>query len=125
MSDEPINKSRLPTPADLRIWAYLETGNSINNLQAIQQFKNAMLRDAAWRLKKAGYPIQAEWIKYETAEGKKKKYKSYFKTKPEILAAGQKVEKVMQGKTVSDYASSIANLANKAIRQAELFQDAT
>ena len=95
MSEE-INKSRKPTPADLKILAWLESGQSINNLEAIQKFKNAMLRDAIWRLKGAGYPIKAEWMKYETADKVQKKYKMYYITKPTILPAGHKTQKQVE-----------------------------
>lgn len=126
MSEDKINKSRKPTPADLIILKYLESGQSINNVECIQKFKNAMLRDAIWRLKGADYPISSVWIKYETKEGKPKKYKSYFITPPEIKAAGQKVEKVMKGKTVSHYAGEVARLAKQPpVVQQSMFGEAT
>ncbi len=91
-NETELNLDRKPTPADLRILAWLEAGNSINNLQAIQQFQNACIRDCAWRLKKAGYPIHAEWKNYETKDGKKKKFKLYFLKPPEIIPTGKTVE---------------------------------
>lgn len=115
---EQINKDRKPTPADMKILAWLQTGNSINNLQAIQQFKNAMLRDAAWRLKKAGYPIQSVWIKYKTSDNVQKKYKSYFITEPTVMEAGVKVEKAVNAPT-SD--RNTARIEDNSLRQARLF----
>ncbi len=88
-----INKNRNPTPADLKILAWMQAGQSINNLEAIQRFRNSMLRDAIWRLKKAGHPIIDKWVNYKTAEGQAKKFKLYYITEPQIFAAGQKTEK--------------------------------
>lgn len=121
---ETINKDRNPTPADLKILAWLEAGQSINNVEAISKFQNAMLRDAIWRLKKAGYPITAEWVNYETKEGKKKKFKKYYITPPEILAAGDKTEKGYKKgeKTFIDYANQIIEKAkNYGVEQTSLF----
>lgn len=116
--EEPINKDRKPTAGDKIILKWLEAGNSINNLQAIQQFKNAMLRDACWRLKKAGYPIQSEWVRYETSTGQKKKYKRYFLKEPEVIQAGVRVEK---SNNSPQKAANAPNSNDKALLQPTLF----
>ena len=120
---EQLNLDRKPTPADLKILAWMESGQSINNLQAITQFKNAMLRDAIWRLKKAGYPITSAWVKYTTSEGKQKKYKSYFITPPSILSAGVKTEVAYRKgvDNVTDHAKRISELTGKATVVQDLF----
>lgn len=123
MSNE-INKDRNPTPADLKILAWLEAGQSINNVEAISKFQNAMLRDAIWRLKKAGYPITAEWVNYKTKEGKKKKFKKYYITPPEILKAGDKTEKGYKKgeKTFIDYANAVIEKSQKyGVEQTSMF----
>lgn len=111
MSDE-INKQRLPTKGDLIILEWLQSGQSINNAQAISQFNNACLRDCAWRLGNAGYQINREWVHYTNRNGQKKKYKSYFMKNYEILPAGAKTEKeeiaYKKGvKTAAEFASGI------------------
>lgn len=123
MSEDKINKSRKPTTGDMIILRYLESGQSINNVECIQKFKNAMLRDAIWRLKGADYPISSVWIKYETKEGKPKKYKSYFITPPEIKAAGQKVERSLKGDSVGDISRKINTIQQESEKytQKQLF----
>jgi hypothetical protein len=90
---EVLNLDRKPTPSDLIILDWLEKGQSINNAEAITKFNNACLRDAIWRLGNAGYQINREWIHYINRHGQKKKYKSYFIKKHEIIEAGFRTEK--------------------------------
>lgn len=116
---EAINKDRKPTPADLKILSWLQSGQSINNLEAIQKFNNACMRDCAWRLKKAGYPLIAEWVNYETRDGKKKKFKRYFLTPPEIIESGFKThsqeKKSLNGtKPIAEITRDIQNTRQKA-----------
>ena len=113
MSDE-INKQRLPTKGDLIILEWLQSGQSINNAEAISKFNNACLRDCVWRLGNAGYQVNREWVQYVNRNGQKKKYKSYFMVNPEILESGAKTENEAVAyrkdvKNAADYASGIIN----------------
>ena len=111
------NKNRTPPPADFKILSHLQSGRSINNIDAIQIYGNAMLRDAIWRLSKAGYQINREWVHYVNRFGKAKKYKSYFMTNYEILPAGAKTEKeeiaYKKGvKTAAEFATGIIDFSS-------------
>lgn len=115
-----INKNRTPTPADFKILAHLQSGRSINNIDAIQIYGNAMLRDAIWRLSKAGYQVNREWVQYVNRNGQKKKYKSYFMVNPEILKSGAKTENEAVAyrkdvKNASDYAKDMQESCKKPL----------
>ena len=119
MSDE-INKQRLPTKGDLIILEWLQSGQSINNAEAISKFNNACLRDCVWRLGNAGYQVNREWVQYVNRNGQKKKYKSYFMVNPEILESGAKTENEAVAyrkdvKNASDYAKDMQESCKKPL----------
>lgn len=74
-----INFSKTkPTARDLKIFEFMELGGEINNILALQMFQCFGLRDAIYRLRKAGYPVDSKTINYKTKEGRTKRYESYF-----------------------------------------------
>jgi len=119
---EPINKERMPTPADLIILDWLQKGQSINNAEAISKFGNACLRDAIWRLGNAGHVIHREWYYYTNAAGKKKKFKKYYLVPPEILPAKSKTEKALKADG-KDLVSISKNIQKIAAEQPILFPE--
>ncbi len=70
--------TKKPTTRDLKIYEYLKKGNTINHLKAIDLFGCTGLRDVSYRLRKAGYQIDAENVNYKTADGTRKVYRKYF-----------------------------------------------
>ncbi len=69
--------TKKPTTRDLKIYEYLKNGNTINHLTAIDKFNCIGLRDAVYRLSKAGYDIQREDVNYQL-NGQRKVYRKYF-----------------------------------------------
>lgn len=72
-----------PTKTDLQVLEYIQLGNKLNHLQAIDLFRTTGLRDTIYRLRKAGYFIQSERVVYKTREGRTKNYINYYVVNPE------------------------------------------
>lgn len=67
-----------PTSTDMKIYNWmLETGQSINQLDAITLMKTTGLKDTVYRLRMAGYEIKSETVYYKTASGRTKHYVNY------------------------------------------------
>jgi hypothetical protein len=77
MNSENNIAVKAPTPTDLKIFDYLKTGKSINNIDALNLFRTTGLRDSIYRLRKAGYGIESETIYYQTSDGRTKHYVNY------------------------------------------------
>lgn len=67
-----------PTSTDLKILERLQKGHPINNIIALNVFKTTGLRDSIFRLRKAGYEIESDYVYYKNNEGKTKHYVNYF-----------------------------------------------
>jgi len=70
--------TKAPTSTDLKILSYLQAGKKLHHIDAMQLFKSIGLRDSAYRLRKAGYPIQSERVNYKTTSGRHKWHINYF-----------------------------------------------
>ena len=67
-----------PTSTDMKIYNWmLETGQSINQLDAITLMKTTGLKDTVYRLRMAGYFVKSETVYYKTEDGRTKHYVNY------------------------------------------------
>jgi hypothetical protein len=89
---EKIRNPIPPTVTDLKILAYMDNGNYIDDERGRQLFNTFGLRDVIFRLRKAGNIVMDRWVYYNTKSGVPKKYKQWFTKEPEILPAGKLVE---------------------------------
>ncbi|HYH14722.1 MAG TPA: helix-turn-helix domain-containing protein [Flavisolibacter sp.] len=66
-----------PSANDLRILEYLQQGNTLSHIEAINLFNTNQLRDSIYHLRKAGHVIESNRHDYVNNKGQKKHYIIY------------------------------------------------
>jgi len=119
MSNENITNPKPPTERDLKMLAYMDEGNTLDNISAMKLFGCAGVRDMIYRCRQSGVIILHRDIKYKTKDGVNKKYRQWYTKEPLIPATGAKTEKALKGASVGDFSRKIAKICKPA--QAVLF----
>lgn len=70
-----MTANRPPTSTDLQIFAWMQQGNILTGVVALKRFKKTGFRDSIFRLRKAGFVIHSEMVRYKV----KSKMKCYVK----------------------------------------------
>lgn len=123
-SEIRVRHPKAPTEKDLEMLAFMNGGGILNNDNGDKLFHCRGMRDAIYRLRKAGHEIKFKDTTRTYADGTTAQFRNWFTKEQEILSAGFKTdaaEKAMKGENVADISREIQKVSQNVPVQVALF----